>query len=76
MSVSYTVNRQRGSTSTYIHEAKQSCRFTGTSQVHSSVSDLVVHLNKYDQIFISGPGSDVKYLSSEDGAHIFGLFEL
>ena len=76
VTVTYSINRQRGSTSTYIHEAKESCRTAGSSLEHSGVVELVVHLARFDEIFISVSKSDVEYLATEAGAHMLGLFEL
>ena len=37
---------------------------------------MVVHLLRFDELFISVSKSDVEYLATEAGAHMLGLFEL
>lgn len=74
VTINYNINRQRGSTSTYIHEAKERC--IGSSLEHNGVAEMVVHLKKYDEIFISVSPSNIQFLSTEVGAHMIGLFEL
>lgn len=76
LKVSYNINRQRGSTSTHIHETRESCVSRGSSMEHNGATEMITHLLRYDIIFISVPKSDIKYLSAESGAHIFGLFAL
>lgn len=76
VAITYSINRQRGSTSTYIHEVKESCRATGSSLEHGGVVEMVVHLLRFDEIFVSVSKSDIDYLATEAGAHMLGLFEL
>ena len=40
---------------------------------HSGVVEMVVHLSRYDVIFISVSKSDHEFLSAEDGAHMLGF---
>ena len=68
--------RKRGSISSYIHEAKLSCVFNELSQEHSITTELVLRLEKDDEIFISVDDSDKQFLATESGAHSIGLFEI
>ena len=74
--LTYLINRKRGSISTYVQEAKVNCIFNDMTQEHSSTSELVLHLNRYDEIFISVDDADKDFLSIDHGAHMFGLFEI
>lgn len=74
--LSYLINRKRGSISTYVQEAKVNCIYNDMTQEHSSTSELVLHLNRYDEIFISVEDADKDFLSTDRGAHMFGLFEI
>lgn len=74
--LSYLINRKRGSISTYVQEAKVNCIFNDMTQEHSSTSELVLHLNRYDEVFISVDDADKDFLSTDRGAHMFGLFEI
>lgn len=74
VTINYNINRQRGSTSRYINEAKESC--IGSSLEHNGIAEMVVHLNRYDKIFVSVSQSDIQFLSTHVGAHMIGLFEL
>lgn len=76
VTVRYSINRQRGSTSTYIHESTEGCKSGESSMEHNAVVEMVIHLCKYDVIFVSVSSSDTEYLSTDSGAHMFGLFEL
>ena len=74
--LSYLIYRQRGSTATYVHEAKINCIFNDKTQEHSSTSEMVLHLNRDDKIFLSVDDHDKDFLSTEPGAHTFVMFEL
>ena len=76
MPLRYLVYRKRGSISTYIYEAKLSCVFNDMSQEHTSTSELILHLNRDDEIFISIDDADKQFLSAETGSHSIGLFEI
>ena len=76
IAITYSINRQRGSTSTYIHEVNESCRTAGSSLEHGGVVEMVVHLLRNDEIFISVSKSHIEYLATEPGSHMLGLFEL
>lgn len=76
VTVRYSINRQRGSTSTYIHEATESCKSRESSMEHNAVIEMIIHLSKYDEVFVSVSSSDMEYLATESGAHMLGLFEL
>ena len=68
--------RKRGSISSYIHEAKLSCVFNELTQEHSITTELILHLERDDEIFISVDDSDKQFLATESGAHSIGLFEI
>ena len=68
--------RKRGSISSYIHEAKLSCVFNELTQEHSITTELILHLERDDEIFISVDDSDKRFLATESGAHSIGLFEI
>ena len=72
----YLVYRKRGSISSYIHEAKLSCVFNEMSQEHSITTELILHLERDDEIFVSVDDSDKQFLATESGAHSIGLFEI
>ena len=72
----YLVYRKRGSISSYIHEAKLSCVFNEMSQEHSITTELILHLERDDEIFVSVDDSDKQFLATESGAHSVGLFEI
>ena len=74
--LSYLIYRQRGSTATYVHEARINCIFNDKTQEHSSTSEMVLHLNRDDKIFLSVDDHDKDFLSTESGAHTFVMFEL
>lgn len=74
--LSYLIYRKRGSISTYVHEAKLNCIFNDKTQEHSSTSEMVLHLNRNDEIFVSVDESDKDFLSTDLGAHMIGLFEI
>ena len=60
----------------YVHEARLNCVFNDMTQEHSSSSEVAIHLNRGDEIFVSVDDSDKDFLSSDFGAHMLGLFEI
>ena len=72
----YLVYRKRGSVPTYVHEAKLNCLFSDNTLEHSSISEMVLHLNRDDELFISVDDLDKDFLSAEPGSHLIGLFEI
>ena len=72
----YLVYRKRGSISSYIHEAKLSCVFNEISQEHSVTTELIIHLNRNDSIFVSVDDANKQLLATKTGAHSMGLFEI
>lgn len=74
--LSYLIYRKRGSIPTYIHEAKHNCVFNDVLQEHSSTSEMILHLNRDDEIFVNVDDSDKQFLSTGGGAHTIGLFEI
>ena len=72
----YLVYRKTGSIPTYIHEAKLSYVCNEMSQEHSSTTEMILHLNRDDEIFIAIYDTDKQFLSTNTGAHSIGLFEI